>query len=573
MADEMEPNNYYDDDNYENDYDEWLYNDNANEVSEPVINTMTNAEINEFDLKNDSHMGLIYRRMIAGQCFRLPDSPTCPDDVFESWISTYLSDLSDDPKEKMKSFRYTWTQERQGVHGVPVPKFYAASKVTELAVLVDKLNISRTDIKLVNGAEPTKTNWTETLQLQVFTLTKIDKNDSLGIAADILKTEDKYSLVLDGIIHYITGKYYFNSCANTPGLATKTYFDEAESNLKALKAVYREGNNTLTIDLVNSFKNGTYPNYKATIAAVNRRYKRGLTQETMIDWFRKIDLILSRNNPTEFKIQHLRTLISDKLVTDPDQFPLCSDFEGDQYKQKYPEEYNPMINTLLTYITFNNQLKRNDWDTVQRLYHQEIKGKVTYKSWHENRSELYRVMDEFQSSKHISQIESQNENINVIRRNQYRPRGGQIRGSNPRLYRPPQRQIRQPVVRRPNPPPIRPRVQNPTPGNLFGRPQNNAQGRLRRLLCMHCSRIAGTNKYHHGPWGGGPNSKCPYDRNGQFRPGYNFIGRIDGQPVDHILVQSYEEAEHEGIEYESNEVNHIDCQGNYMVAHAMGDIN
>ena len=40
MADELESYNYYDDDNYQNDYDEWLYNDATDEVSDPVINAI-----------------------------------------------------------------------------------------------------------------------------------------------------------------------------------------------------------------------------------------------------------------------------------------------------------------------------------------------------------------------------------------------------------------------------------------------------------------------------------------------------------------------------------------------------
>ena len=141
----------------------------------------------------------------------------------------------------------------------------------------------------------------------------------------------------------------------------------------------------------------------------------------MIDWFRKLDEALNNSCPTEFKIQRLRTLISSKFITDPSKFPTCSDFEGDTVIQQYPEEFSPMIATLLQYMTLSNEVPRSDWDKVQRLFHQEIKGKVTYKSWHENRSEFYRVLDEYKmtnkSVNHYSEV-------NLVRRGQTRPGRG-----------------------------------------------------------------------------------------------------------------------------------------------------
>ena len=102
MADEEEHTTTHDyTDYYNQDADDYynseLFEEHDNDPDNPEINTMTSAnispfEVNQFDIKNDTHMNLIYRRMIAGQCFRLPNTPTCPDDIFESWLATYLSE-------------------------------------------------------------------------------------------------------------------------------------------------------------------------------------------------------------------------------------------------------------------------------------------------------------------------------------------------------------------------------------------------------------------------------------------------------------------------------------------------
>ena len=236
-----------------------------------------------------------------------------------------------------------------------------------------------------------------------------------------------------------------------------------------------------------------------------------------------------------------------------------------------------MIATLLHYITLSSEIPRADWDKVQRLFSLEIKGKATYMSWHENRSELYRVIDEYKSaSKTIGQVHP---DINAIQRGQFRSNRGRSARPNPNrtnnnnnnnnrfsqnrgpLYRPPQQ--------RQNRPPIRP--QRPNPNNKPSTGGDSNRNRLRRLLCMHCSRWAGENRYHQGPWGGGPSSNCPYDKNGRLRPGYRFIGAIHGTSVHSIQVENYHDIESEGLEYEEPALHQISETNNFLIARAMGN--
>lgn len=576
MADEnnepsMDPFNNDNDENYNNDnnYDDDNFTaSSTGEPGEPIINSMTardlENDLNEFSLKNDSHLNLIYRRMLAGQCFRLPSSPTCPDDIFESWFNSFLTDITNDEDGKSRSFRFTWTQNRPKNIDALVPIFHVAKDIQGLISIVEKHRlVSRTQVKLDNGAEPTVTNWKETLKLQIFSPVKIDKNAAAGIEADIPATEPKYLAITDGIVNFLTGDFYKQKFAGMPGFVTQKYFSEYDENLALMKSIYKDGGNAITLDLLDSFKAGTWPNYTATVAAVKRRYKRSYTQETMMDYFRKIDEVLSVNNPTEFKMQHLRTLISTKFLSETDNWPAFSDFEGDSHKQKYPEEHNAIIATLLQYIMISHEVDRSNWDKIQRAYHQEIKGKVDYLAWHENRSELYRVIDDFknENSQHINVMARYNSK--PANRQQSRPSRGRSNNLQQRQNRPqpPRQQNARQTGFRPN-----------ITQNMQNRTKQNTQARLKRMLCMHCSRWAGANRYHNGPWGGGPNSKCPYDKQGNFRPGFNFVNRVDNMDVNTLDIPHYQDIESEGLEYvDPWSLNTLDEQQNSLVARAMGD--
>ena len=322
----------------------------------------------------------------------------------------------------------------------------------------------------------------------------------------------------------------------------------------------------------------------------------------MMDFFRKLEKAYSMKTRHEFKIQNLRNLLERQYIKDYDDYPTCVDFEGDYVKQTGPEEYNPIINTLLTYILFLKSVPKNRWDDFQKEYHQLIRGKPTYRSWHENRKELWHLLDDelklgsqketiFEIAADMDVLqeinnlelddEGANDFINVIRRNRMRKtqRGGfnRTRGAPPGQNRQNNRFSNNRF--QPN--------YNKTAGNnnnnnnnynKMNQNQNQNQNqysynekrkKLLSLLCTHCSRHAGRNKYHPGPYGGGPGSKCPYDSRGILRPGYRFVSAVYKTSINSIEIPDYRELENEGLDYEENdEVNAI--KGQQLLKDAIG---
>ena len=528
--------NYYTDNYNDNDYDP--------------------DEVNKLDMTNEKNMNLYYRRMIAGECFRLPDQATISDDVWESWMASFMT-LKDDEFQRAKRFKFLWSEDPQeGI--ISTVKYGVASDIIDLADLAKKGFIRKTDIYIAgtnNQKEnPSSASWDKFLKSKSFSMIKIDADASKGIAA-VEKTVEPQLKLVDAIVSHVTGEWY-DGHKSTPGLGATSYFNDYSVNVKALRAAYDHGYVCVPIDMTDSWTNGLYRSYKDVVNAVRRRYGRCKTQDTMVDWFRKLDTIISGASPMEFKIQKLRFQMNKIFVTEKSEFPICQDFPGDRQVQKYPEEYNPAINTLLTYILFKTTIPKNRWETVQKQFHQEIKGKVDYKAWHENRHELWPILDSETKTRNqpINQFENQPDvDIQAFRG---RPR---IRGRGQRPTRP-MRGMSRPNI---NPRPIGNRNYNNN-NNINNRLETRE--RLRRLLCRNCSKWAGTNKYHQGPYGGTIESNCPYDRNGKIRPGYRFIGKIEGINVVDFGIPDVNEIDAIGLEYEDDVIDYVDNSANIIAS-------
>ena len=127
-----------------------------------------------------------------------------------------------------------------------------------------------------------------------------------------------------------------------------------------------------------------------------------------------------------------------------------------------------------------------------------------------------------------------------MRRNQRQQQQQQQQQQN--RYRPPQRRF--------------PSTQNrPATKNLQPSRQARLRNRLRSLKCTNCSKWAKTAKFHEGPYGGGIESKCPFDRYGNKRQGFKFLNKIGGEYICNIDLEEDEN----DLEYESDNENDHEC--------------
>ena len=374
-----------------------------------------NYSVDWINTKNPQENALYQRRMVAGQSFKLPDEPTITDAQWESFKGTFMTDISDDVNEKAKSFRYLWEDEDDNPSATR-PAYGVAKDIIQLGKLIETGKILREDIEYKGQGSsegiPSENSWKTIAGLTSFHAFKVEATG--GQQATEMSNVNHRKMV-DAIVNFITQNYYEdaaikkhpegNSCH--AGAIAKLYFDDYSENVKIMRKAYKCGQVLLTSDLSPNFTAGLYPNYTAIMNAVKRRFNRCRTQDTMVDFFRKIDKVFADKSPYEFKIGLLRNLLKKIYITENKEFFVCKDFDDDRNKQLHPEGFTPAIATLLHYIGFLKDVDKTRWDAIEKEYHHVINGKPTYKSWHENRQELYKILDDEQKTRRprVNQVE------------------------------------------------------------------------------------------------------------------------------------------------------------------------
>lgn len=565
------------------------YNQNDNDnIAFATETTETHENINAIDMSDPKQLQLIQKRMLEGKSFRAPHTETCPDDVYESWRTSFMNSMHDDPKGIAKVFQYVWYDDEDEIDA-STARFGAACDVDQLVKMIQRGQIKRENItyKGVGNVDghPSRTAWTGIASLTNadYRIVKEEIKDNSGNTIETLEPLDDHKIkILDQIAIYLTGDFFKNKYTKNgvveKGGPLKTYFDNYETIFKALRAAHEEGVNCVPMDMIDPFKDGAYCSYQTIMQAMKRRYNRCQTHETMIDWFKKIDKIVAMKCPMEFKVQRMRTTLKKLFFPAAGPFPECSDFPGDKIVQLHPDEFTCSMAFLVGYIFMDKLIPRNRWEKVQKEFYHEIEGKVTYRSWNQNRLELWRKMDDEIRSKSQTSVARNINNINLdsttvdpndvnnymnyVKQKQFqnrRPNQNQLKKSNQSGFRFGQGQGK-------------PRA---PPNRQFGA-KESVPTRLKKYLCRNCSSWAGCNKYHPPPFGGGPGTNCPYDKNGSKRKDksgnpFKFINSIEGVAVENIEVEDFrdifnitddndmltyeeEEVENENVNYAANQM-------------------
>ena len=513
------------------------------------------TEVNFVDVNDPKQYAIYQRRMVAGEKIRLPNTPTVTDEMWYSFEHGFMN-LSDDTGERAKAFRYFWEPENAEVTALTVP-YGVAGNITQIVKLIESGRIQK-DMISVDGNTPTDKIWEKVKKLTLVNYTMVDiKAESPATQIQQAKTPVAELKCVDAIVNFLTNDYYVIPAeieGGEHGRIADLYFKDFSINLKTLRRAYSEGKDYLPYGMTECFKSGMYADYKQTLAAVKRRFGRCKSQDTMMDLFRRLDKAFSEKTRHEFKIGNLRNILQEFYITK--DFPVCSDFENDKIKITTKEEYGPMINTLLQFIIFQKEIDKSRWDAVQLEYHHKMNGKPTYRSWHENRPELYKILDK--EIKYDSKYKTAVNNVN--------DEGiDAVQNRNRQRYQQQQQPRQQQLQRQRFQPSWNQRRNNSNQAMMQRRPNNNnndVKKRLQNMLCRHCSKWAGENRYHAGAKGGDVNSACPYDQNGKLRPNRKFVGRIAGIDVEEVGVEDYRSSEIDDLEYYDPDENEVDVVEN-----------
>ena len=503
------------------------------------MDSALDSSVNGLGEVNDAkRYDLIYKSVIAGTAFRLDSTTTKLDQgLWDAWYSGFTATMHKDEYSFIQKFAVMWSfidDEGDTTLGV-------AENMTQLVDLIKKGRIDRLDIDFSESpgslaGHPTPDNWNLIQNLTSATWS-IEGDDSA--TPRVSKTPEVLRKIVDKVVNKITGNYYHSKALRegVAGTEANLYFENADAIRKAFRKFRHLATRLLPSDMVAAFLDGFYPSFEILIKALKRRYGLGTEDVSMVEHFREFDKIIAEKAPMEFKMGKLRAEIRKMLFTKEDEFPICQDFPGHKEVQSHKEEYTPIVHTMLMYSIFSKKVEKSRWDIIQKEYLNMLPGTPTDAKWHENRYNLYKILDkEFKIRGHSglginfcgqSDLDSledsddvnrlSSDEVNIIRsyRNRNQPRRQQ---QQQQRYRQPQRNKNQNLRSQPN--------------------ANRLRSRLNQFECRNCSKWAGVPKYHPGPYGGGPTSNCPYDRTGRPRPGYQFIKQIAGQDIAQIEQES-----------------------------------
>ena len=482
--------------------------------------------INGVEGDNAKRMDYMHKLVLAGSAFRLPEDPQkVTPQSWNGWLSGIRATIQEEDILRVEKLKYLWDPEPDALHPVQgIPK-----DIVELAYLLKIGRISRHDIEY-NGngnddGHPSKTSWSNVQALTEFVVVKAESTQTL--------TTEVVRKVVDKIVAFITSDMYEPDSA-TPGKSTLKYFEDHTTNRKALRKFRAMAEKLLPSDINEGFKDGFYVDYDAMIGAMKRKYSMGNEQKTVVDHFLKIDKILEKQTKTEFTMGSLRSHIKKLLVSKEEDRPYIQYYKGHKERITKNEEFGPMENFLLEYIYFNKKIPRNKWKKIEKDYHHLLDGHPSYKKWHESSYELWHVIDkEVNVEGHTqAQIENENESefdeLNALKRNKNFSRNQNLSYPNPKMNMGKnfsgQNQKR---AQRNN------KSNNNNNSNNKMR-NDRIKNRLAKYKCRHCSRVAGSPRYHRPPFGGGNESQCPYDQAGKSRPGFFFMAMIEGLRINEL---------------------------------------
>ena len=500
--------------------------------------------INGVEGDKEKRMDYMHKLVLAGSAFRLPEDPKkVTPQSWNGWLSGIRATIQEEDILRVEKLKYLWDPEPDALHPVQgIPK-----DIVELAYLLKIGRISRHDIEY-NGqgnddGHPSKTAWSNVQALTEFVVVKAETSQTI--------TTEVVRKVVDKIVAFMTSDMY-EPDSTTPGKSTIKYFEDHTTNRKALRKFRAMAEKLLPSDINDGFKDGFYVDYDAMIGAMKRKYSMGNEQKTIVDHFLKIDKILEKQTKTEFTMGALRSHVKKLLVTKEEDRPYIQYYKGHKERITRNEEFGPMVNFLLEYIYFNKKITRAKWRVVEKAYHHLLDGHPSYKKWHESSYELWHVIDKEIMTEYNNvqaNVENENENesesLNAVKQNRNRNQNPSY--PNPRMN---MGKSSGSVPKRNQ----RSHKYNNSNNNNNNKARNDRlKNRLAKYKCRHCSRVAGSPKYHRPPFGGGNDSQCPYNQAGEKRPGFFFMAMIEGYQINELDLSDDED---DDILYE-NEVENV----------------
>ena len=296
-------------------------------------------------------------------------------------------------------------------------------------------------------------------------------------------------------------------------------FGDATIVRKALSKFQNTMKRFILPELLEAFSDGVYLSWNALCNAIRRAFNVKEEKQTLSNLYSRIHKAATSAISMENKINTLAAVVKEIAITDEKDFFRPKNFEGDMSQtMTVPEQVGPMVHTLLSYIVIRESVSMTKLDQIQDDFERKIQSGWSYQRWHENRPQLYDIVDKMKKNTgNVSAIGNQpSANLNETecdgQVNPHPDEDGAICPVFPKYGKHPKKSFN-----------------NDRSGNNYSQPPVSQEDRRkacqqapqkRHCLCLNCSHYH-PNKvavYHpEGSGFGGKGKYCLYDTNGKER--------------------------------------------------------
>ena len=445
------------------------------------------------DLTTSGQRWLIKAGM-SGNAFRLPDTiePGKFDVVMSMWYTCFCGNMKASQVKIMNNFKYLWRRDDDKI--ASRPNLGVATNLRELQFLMSSGRIDRSDFDSITVEQwGTLEGYNQELS---FEHVPAVKENNRTIHPEVAKSPEALLETLDIIVNGITSGYYDEGSKTPAGTTTKAYFDGAEDAIVALEVISGNMGLYLPNAIGPSFALGAYNSYDSLVMALRRFYGEDENTETMIDVVKKILKIAKKDSKMEQKIAEFRELAHRLMIVDRDRWIKPRNFIDDRTAfMTAAENCGPFANTLFTALVISQTVPQGRYQAIQTLLNARVSDS-SYKGWHLNRPELYKILDaERKSGGAANAVDPATDTIGYAG-----------------VYnRPKQNKKSQSKSKAPK---------------KAAKPKKKSQSSSKTVerMCRTCTQAAGKPIYHDGPYGGGKN--CKYGKNGKPKQSRR-LGAVD----------------------------------------------
>ena len=391
----------------------------------------------------------------------------------------------------MRNFKFLWRRDDEKI--ATRPNRGVATSLKQLQFLMSSGRIDRSDfqsIKLIDWAEVEE--FAGDLHYRMTPATHKDGDPSKEVVTEAIPaTKATVLKTLDAIVDGITNGYYRDENNDDIGAIVGAYFKGAEDAVDAMESVFKNMELYMAQPLCPSFALGSFGSYDSLMSALRRFYGEDECQQTMLDVIKKIIKVVKKNQRMEQKVAEFREMAHQLMLIDKKDWIKPRDFTDDRTCfMEAPENYGPFTHTMLLAMVFSHNIPEGRWSSIQALFHARLTD-VSYKGWHENRPELYKILDaEKKVPRAISGVQPNGEETIAYANNSGWKKN----------------------TKKPNK-----SSNNSQKKKKSNNSRNQASGGSKSVerMCRTCTQQAGKPVYHDPPFGGGKN--CRGSKNGKTK--------------------------------------------------------